>query len=246
MWPTSYLIWMCQRELQREIAKMSKEDENLRGNAALVMLFMLGIPLLCVKEVQEAEIAGQENQDGVREENALSSSSRDHSVDVSVRLWRLWTALAPQDISVMVRVDLAEGTVSLSLRNRSNDERFIWQDWVDAAMGHMKGFEESKKGELGYGRQIVRADLRRPMVELCPFYVNEDGIGAVLKKTGTARVWQGWPVFDVEICKFEMDQWLAASHINVNGVMEFEERWTAEGEIIRVKEVIEGMCGECQ
>ncbi len=31
----------------------------------------------------------------------------------------------------------------------------------------------------------------------------------------TARIWKGWPPFDVRFCKFEMEQWLGACDIDV-------------------------------
>ncbi len=86
-------------------------------------------------------------------------------------------------------------------------------------MGCMKGFEQACNGEVGYGRKIVRADLRKPPVELCPVRVNYFELEAQLERTGTVRVWTGWPAFDVRICKFEMDQWLDACNFNfISGV----------------------------
>ncbi len=52
----------------------------------------------------------------------------------------------------------------------------------------MKGFEEGKNGEWGYGRRIVRPNLRKPMAELCPPFLNEQGIESVAETTGRARV----------------------------------------------------------
>ncbi len=93
------------------------------------MLFMLGFPFLCMERLQNTEISVQESR-------SLSSSlNRDFSVDFSVQVWRLWTIIAPQDISLMMRVDLNNHTVSLILRNSTSDTNFIWQNWVDAAMG---------------------------------------------------------------------------------------------------------------
>ncbi len=226
--PRHRLTWVCQRELQRNVAGTSSKDENLPGNAALIMLFMLGFPLLRMENVQDAEIGGQECQDEMNGERALSASNRDSNVNVSVRTWRVWTVLAPQDISLMIRVDHIKGTVSLRLRNNGSEGRFVWQDWVDAAMGCFKGFEERDDDDCGYGRWIVRADLRKPMLELCPLRVNQDGIESVVKKTMTARVWLGWPVFDMAICKLEVDQWLAACDVKIN---RYVERIEAEKEL---------------
>ncbi len=175
-----------------------------------------------MEEVQEAEIAVLENRNEGQDELTSPSSNHDHSMDVDVRELRLWTALAPQDISLMLRLDLRDRSVSLTLRNDAGYSRFIWQNWVDAAMGYIKGC----------GRDIVRPDLSKPMLELCPLRMNED------ERTKTVRVWQGWPVFDMQICKFELEQWLDPCDINLSMDLEQEERldacdkieW-AEGEI---------------
>ncbi len=206
------LIWVCQRELQRKVATMQCKEENLPGNAALVMLFMIGFPFLCIEECPEPEVSVRESQDEVYGANLSSSPSTHCSVDVSVQAWRVSTALAPQNISLMIRVDSSNHTVSLKLRDNNGDRRFIWQDWVDAVMGYMQGVEKGHDGDWGYGRQIVRPDLRKSME-----YVYE--------KTGTARVWQGWPVFDLGICKFEVEEWLAASGFNLNRGLGSMEHW---------------------
>ncbi len=209
------LIWVCQRELQRKVAQSWSKNENLPGNATLIMLFMLGFPFLRMENEQDTEICAQGTRKEIREENGVSSQNRDHSVDVNVQVLRVRAALAPQDISLMIRLDLTKHTVTLSLQNNSVNGRFIWQDWVDAAMGYMKGAEERAGGKRGYGRKIVRADLRKPMVELCPLRLDKGGIEAVVKETKTAVVWLGWPVFDLNMCKFEIEQWLAACNVDL-------------------------------
>ncbi len=188
---------------------MGNKDENLAGNAALIFLFLLGFPLLDMEEVQADEPGRQETQEEVQEMNIRSFSNNYQSVDVGGYVYRLWTALAPQDFSLMLRVDLTKRIVSLSLRNDGGNSQFIWQDWVDSAMGYMKGLEETDIGNCGYGRKIVRADLRKPIVEISPLRVNEDGIEPEVQETTTARVWMGWLPFHEGICKFELDQWLA-------------------------------------
>ncbi len=205
----SHLTWICQRELQRKVARMPKE-ENLPGNAALIILFILGFPLLRFKDVKDGEVEAQDSQGKVQEASALSCPNIHCTVDLNVEVCHVSTPLAPQDISLIIQIDKTKRTASLRLQNNSGDARFIWQDWVDAAMGCMKGFEEAVDGEMGYGRKIVRAQLGKPMVELCPLLVYEDGIEPVVEKTSAARVWTGWPAFDVRICKFEVEEWADA------------------------------------
>ncbi len=242
--PQHRLIWICQRELQGKVAKMRKGEENLPGNPALIFLFLLGLPLLCIEEVQDTEVGAQESQGNVQPGSATSSSNRHNSVDMDVHLWRTWSDLAPQDISLMLGVNLTKRTVSLRLQNDSDDVRFCWQDWVDSAMGYMKGTEEHDDGDWGYGRQILKADLHEPMIELCPLRVNEDGIEPEVEKTTNARVWMGWPAFDVRICKFELEQWLSACDLSLNGALEEEERWSTEYEVSRVEKVIKAIISE--
>ncbi len=62
----------------------------------------------------------------------------------------------------------------------------------DAAMGCMKGAEERGDGDLGYGRQIVRADLRKPMLELCPLRFAEDELYSLsVDENGIESDWDG-------------------------------------------------------
>ncbi len=51
-----YLTSTCQRELQGQVASMLREEENVPTNAALIMLFILGFPLLSVKAVGDGEV----------------------------------------------------------------------------------------------------------------------------------------------------------------------------------------------
>ncbi len=157
------LIWICQRELQRKVANLTNNDENLYGNAALILLFLLGFPLVDMEEAQDDEVGKEETQEVLQEVNNRSLSKSYNSLNVGGYSYRVWTPLAPQEISLMLRIDLPRNTVSLGLRNDSGDDRFMWQDWVDSAMGYMKGFEESYNSDQGFSLRIVRADLRKPM-----------------------------------------------------------------------------------
>ncbi len=207
---SSALIWICQRELQRMVAQMSREEEKFAGSAALIMLFILGFPHLKVQHLQPDEVGIQNSQDEPQQIRISLSSSTHRSVNLSVEVWRAGTCLSPQDISLIIRVDSDKSEMSLRLQNDSGDARFIWQDWVDAAMGSLKGFEEGGNGEKGYGRKIVRADLRKPIVELCPLHVTGNGDVTRVVRMRAVRIWMGWLAFDVGICKFEVDQLLNA------------------------------------
>ncbi len=237
MYPQRQLIWICQRELQRKVARMRNKSENFSGSPSLIMLFLLGFPHLSM------EAGAQENQEA-QEATPASSSNRNSMRPMFGDSWRVWTVLAPQDISLMLQLDFANDTMSLSLRNDSGDTRFVWQDWIDAAMGCLKGYEEDQKSESRYGRTVLRGDLQRPMVELCPLRVNGYGLGATVERTRTARIWMGWPPFDVRICQFELNQWLASCDVNLNRARDREERWTVMDEVTTVEEVIEKIKSE--
>ena len=123
--PQRQLIWICQRELQRNIAKTMKQDENLPGNAALIMLFLLGFPLLKIREVQYAEVSAEEHLDKVQAVKTKSFADAHDSINMSPNLWRVWSYLAPQDISLVLGVDMKRHKVSLRLQNDSNHAQFI-------------------------------------------------------------------------------------------------------------------------
>ncbi len=112
----------------------------------------------------------------------------------------------------MIRLDSATQRISMTLRNDGNGSCFVWHDWVDAAMGSLRGLEYDDDVVLNRKRRIIRADLREPVVEMSPLLEVCDGN---LIRTGTSRIWLGWPAFDIRICKFEMDQLLAASDIGL-------------------------------
>ncbi len=121
--------------------------------------------------------------------------------------------------------------MSLKFQSSSGGGRSIRENWVDAIMGYMKGVEDCYRRRWGHERQIIREDLRKTMVEMCPRRVDEDGIEDVAKKTTTARTWIGWPVFDVNICKFGVEQWLVACDIKVNRDLDYEKRLEADTEV---------------
>ncbi len=205
--------WACQRELQRKVAEMSTKGEKMPENAALIMLFLLGFPILNVKYLGFEEVAAQHRPGEGQEGRATSSSDRHRAIDL-VPVWRLWTPLAPQDISLNIQCDSDRGTVFFRLQNDGDNTKFKWQDWVDAAMGCMRGFEEGHSGELGYGRKIVQANLRKPLVKVGSLE-NKDVIAAIDERASKALVWTGWPAFDVRICKFELKQLLDVCEVNL-------------------------------
>ncbi len=86
---SNYLIWVSQRELQRETAEMSSEEENLPGNPALIMLLILGFPLLQVKVVEDGEFCAYDSRVNVHDASASTYADMHRDMDLSVRTWRV-------------------------------------------------------------------------------------------------------------------------------------------------------------
>ncbi len=164
-----------------------------------------------------------------------TSSSAHFKVDLNVTLRHAQVYPAPQDISVSIRIDWKNRTLSLSLNKGSDDELFEWQEWVDARMGCMKAWSERDGADLSHKRTIMRGDLREQIVELCPLCEDENGN---VIRTDTAWIWMGWSVFDENICKFEVEQWLAACGINVPTI---EDKFEADREVERCELLLQAI-----
>ena len=205
------IVWVCQQVLQEEVARISTEHSSLSANNALIMLFMLGCPRLQMDEVQDTQ-AGKHSNDSGGGESSLPKSRFDRIVRVSNRVWRVTSDLTPQNIWIEVEIDMDTYRCSVRLKTGENLSRFNWQDWVDAVMGFMAGYNERRRGKVKYDRKIRRADLREQTVELCPLRMDSE---ETVIKTRCVRVWLGWPPFDVHICKSEIEQWLNACDIDL-------------------------------
>ena len=148
-------------------------------------------------------------------------------MNVSTKTYRVYTRTSPQDISVVIGVNFESRRVTIQLKNASESSQFIWQDWVDTAMGIMKGLGEST---MNSDRRIIQADLREPVVRMSP--LPDEDSRELGEQTGTAHVWMGWPPFDTRICKFEIDQWLNAYNIKsedgINWYIYYDEWKQAE------------------
>ena len=236
------MIWVCQEALQREVVRISNGDLNLPSSNALIMLFLLGFPDLLMDAVDDSEVETHDSSADVRSGNTSLSQSY-HSVNVSNRRWKGRTNLAPQDIWIEIRMDVEMKRCWVGLKKGNEISRFVWQEWVDAVMGFMAGYNDRGGGKVKYDRKIRRSDLRDGMVSLCPMRTNDD---ERVVETSIVGVWMGWPPFDVHICKFEMEQWLKACDIDLSAhrlVSEDCENWDmfhhVDEEIERAERVIE-------
>ena len=237
------LIWRCQCALQQEIFRMQETDENLPGNKATIMLFMLGLPCLKFEEVGNAEQEDEEHAQNTGKSNTSNSTeySADLGVNVSVEVFRVWSPLAPQNISLMIRRDRETGEISLWLKNNSESAGFRWQKWVDAAMGCLRGMEECENEDaVKYERTIVREDLREPIVEMCPLLFGDDDS---IIETGTARMWVGWPAFDGNICQFEVEEMMASCNMYWGRRCRIseEKKWDLSSRIEDVKKLLKSV-----
>lgn len=134
--------------------------------------------------------------------------------------------LAPQDIHVRVQRDKIDGNTIMKLVAGSLEDIFIWEDWIDAAMGFIKGVDSLKFSEYEIRwrkRTPWKCDLSKTFLDIPkeskPHFLPCD-----------IRVYIGWPLFDIKLAQFEMNQFMkAAGLLNVFGeVVQSEgEFWVA-------------------
>ena len=205
------MICICQQALQREVSRIPSGHQNLPSNNALIMLLLFGFSLLQMERIDGSHIEVYESNSHACDDFA-SPSRPHHTLNLRNRTWKVTTELASQDIWIEIRIDLDIQKCLVGLKKGVDVSRFVWQDWVDAAMGFMAGYNYRGGGKGEYERRIRRADLRDTVVELSPLRTDEDDR---VIETSTAGVWMGWPPFDVHICKFEMEHWLNACDIDL-------------------------------
>ena len=203
------MIWACQQALQKEVSRTWREHPNLPSSHVLIMLFVLGSPGVELEYDRDNQVVLLESDDSLKgqsvEGNSTVISKTERTINVSIQTHIVYSTTSPQDISVVIRVDFESRRVTLQLKNGSESSQFIWQDWVDTAMGFMKGLRE---GKIKNDRRIMQTDLRGPVMRMSP--LPDEHSRQLGEQTGTAHIWMGWPPFDTRICKFEIDQWLNA------------------------------------
>ena len=133
-------------------------------------------------------------------------------MNVSIKTTRVYSRTRTEDVSEVIRVDFEISRLILKLKNEIRSSQFMWQDWVDTALGIMKGLG---LGKMNDDRRIKRADLREPLVKMSPLPdKNSRELG---ERTGIVYVWMSWPSFDMRVSKFEMDQCFIA---NINNLQD--------------------------
>ena len=205
-----------------------------------------------MRKIDESEFEAH-NENSNLSEIGASSAQYNRVVNISNRAWKLNTDLAPQDVSIEIRIDTDAHKCFLILKKGDTVSRFAWQDWVDAAMGFLSRWNDRNGAQVKYERKIRRTDLRDAMVVLPPLRMGDEETSI---ETSDVKVWMGWPPFDVRICKFEMEQWLNAFNIDLgthrlvpDGSEHKQTRKDLGKEIGRAEKVIEtvlfGQADEC-
>lgn len=191
-----------------------------------MMLLISAFPQIDIEEVVTDDGSGSNDNDNNNESisNTGTVSSSHSEVKVSERMMRLSTEFVPSDVAVLIKQNLNTRQVTLKLTSDCRGAHFIWEDWVNAMIGLMKGMilhrEKHKTDDTSSNMGMLplqRANLREPMLELCPLYMTWDDTAF---QTKPARIWTGWPPFDWRVCQFEVDQWLSAFGLDLS---EFEE-----------------------
>lgn len=69
-------------------------------------------------------------------------------------------------------MNLDEQRAFLSVAHSERDQRFVWQDWIDSVLGHMKGHAEAmaqkSDGAAKAAEMLRKGDLRNSMIEFSP------------------------------------------------------------------------------
>ena len=186
------IIWECQYALQACIEQHKFNDDNLPGRVELIMLFLSAYPQIQVYRTI-VEIDGSD----------------------PVVQFEIVPINVPQALYIEVLVDTVSGNASIELKSEKRSIQFMWEKWINAAMGLMKGhgelwesfWDDEEDVYQGPIALINPADLSRPMLKLEPPETEDHEEEDI---PGELWVWTAWPIFDSRVCQFEVDQWMAS------------------------------------
>lgn len=221
------LKWKCQCALQKKISEKRKTEYNLPASVELIMLFILSFPRILEqnnsKKVDPFLTSGPSQDNGIHPSlYNKSRSSKDEYTRISIlRTETYHSSLGPQDIKVHVHVrgniNVDKKTVVMKLVSSESPCVFKWEDWMNAGMGFLKGvddimdrrqIEEPFHLQQFRKRSPKKVDLTRPMINIS---ISDHGSSG----SGVMRVWTAWPIFDVKVAQFEINEWmLAAGYIS--------------------------------
>lgn len=197
-------LWECQCVLQEAIAGLDRVYKDMPASPHLIILFILAFSGISVcdphRESRWRSVSAESS-----EHPSVPSTEHD-----DIPGYSFGSPLAPQAIQVYLhRCDENdEARISLKLIAGSSVDAFKWTDWIDAAMGYMKGADAGYTAdhELKWRKRTpAKCDLTRPLP------VIPKGHPELPELKGDIRVWTGWPIFDVKVVQFEMNQWMGAS-----------------------------------
>lgn len=207
------LICDCQTALHSNVAGELASSNDLPACANLITLFLLALPFF-----QLCSSRNRAHQDSNNAELGDTEGENERS-----RYTLYWIPRdGPCNICVEISVNPSTSTASLALICNEANARFVWQHWINAAMGFMKGMdEEAEQGgdsegargtadddeSLHVKRRIAKADLSRSILRISTDHADLD----MKHLSRELVVFTGWPIFDVRIDTFELNQWLSAS-----------------------------------
>ena len=113
------LIWICQYELQRQVASAIIKCDSLPSELKLILLFL--------SDYLTLDVEMEEHSTGYQEAKA-SQHTPNNALYFSEQYWCVRPRQAPQAISLMIRLDYEMLKLSLVLENTDDDSRFHWHD----------------------------------------------------------------------------------------------------------------------
>ena len=195
--------------LQARVATMLREKVNILSSAELMMLFMLGCP-------GKWETINVFNSETDASERSMSNSRSEDFQELHQH-YNFRTVMAPHEISLRIhRICGAEGEETkliLQLFHPSFIEGFVWQDWINSVMGFIKGMKIQAENLDQVQKQVVEWRTRMPVkIKLSKDMLSVTALhSAVPDLPGTLRIWTGWPIFDIKIAQFAMNNWMRAA-----------------------------------
>ncbi len=204
------IVWECQLALQRSISgEQVSTHQDFPSSTQLIMLFLLGYP--CISVYPAIDQAWSE------------SKGKETGSNVII----MGPSVAPKSIVVELHIEEnANGrNAMLKLRGNPTNCNFEWHDWINAAMGFLNGYDvwnppdrldnicrcvEGYPGNLfRQARTISKTDVRN--LGIMTFSPPEAEISEL---PGDLHIWNGWPIFDVRICQYEMKQWIRGAGLD--------------------------------
>lgn len=214
------IVWECQLSLHRDIvSNQVTTHRNLPSSVQVIILFILGFPALTV-DFAMGEIESKNS-------------------DIIV----ISPAVGPTRIVVELHLGKSydRGSATLRLRGNSSECKFEWNDWINAAMGFLKGYDLwNPEDRLSNNCTRLEGYPNKPLLR--PRTISKTNVQNMKMITISSpdhelpdlpcdlHIWTGWPIFDVRICQFEMKQWMYGaaldqelSNRSVSDVERFDE-----------------------